>query len=179
MTIVFKQLNSTFTKVNPLFKPRILLPGNSSRLGSRFSSFHDIQDALPAEFTPWKTVSTIRQAKMIYIAKLSVSPLDLEISFLSRSSITKTDRQALSSLSQAFGVTVKNFQNANIRLNHIESDHVFGSSGDIMEQVFSLYKQRFLRNIFYIIGSIDILGNPINLFSSLGTGVKDFFFKPA
>lgn len=179
VTHVFKQMNSTFTKVHPLFKNRASAPRPSTfiseRIPSRLPSM--VEDAMAFDFQPWRHVSTERTSKMIYIAKLSVSPLDLEISFLSRSS--KSDRQALSSISSAFGVTFKNFQNAGIRINHIESDHVFGSSGDIIQQVFSLYKQRFLRNIFYIIGSIDILGNPINLFASLGTGVKDFFFKPA
>jgi len=30
-----------------------------------------------------------------------------------------------------------------------------------------------------VVGSVDFLGNPIGLVSTLGTGVKDFFFTPA
>lgn len=93
--------------------------------------------------------------------------------------MSKHEKQALNSFSEAFGVSLKNFQNAAIKLNHIRSFNVFGSSNDILQQIFELYKDRLLRNVLYIIGSIDLLGNPINVFNTLGTGVKDFFLKPA
>ena len=60
------------------------------------------------DLSPWKSVDTNRNSKMIYIAKLSVSPIDLEISFLSKS-VSKFGNQALRGISSAFGVTFKNF----------------------------------------------------------------------
>jgi hypothetical protein len=35
------------------------------------------------------------------------------------------------------------------------------------------------QQVYKILGSADFLGNPVGLFSSLGTGVLDFFYEPA
>lgn len=34
------------------------------------------------------------------------------------------------------------------------------------------------KNLFTILGSSNILGNPTNFINHLGTGVQDFFYKP-
>lgn len=33
--------------------------------------------------------------------------------------------------------------------------------------------------LYKIIGSVDLIGNPLSFVGSLGTGVKDFFYEPA
>ena len=38
---------------------------------------------------------------------------------------------------------------------------------------------QFLRELFKIVGSFDVLGNPMSLVSNLGSGVYDFFYEPA
>ena len=60
------------------------------------------------DLSPWKSIDTNRNSKMIYIARLSVSPIDLEVSFLSKS-VSKFGNQALRGISSVFGVTFKNF----------------------------------------------------------------------
>ena len=37
---------------------------------------------------------------------------------------------------------------------------------------------RFKTNIFAVLGASSLLGNPIQFVNSLGTGVRDFFYKP-
>lgn len=36
-----------------------------------------------------------------------------------------------------------------------------------------------MKQIYKVIGSLEIIGNPSQLLSSLGTGVRDFFYEPA
>jgi hypothetical protein len=38
---------------------------------------------------------------------------------------------------------------------------------------------RMGQKIYGILGSVDFLGNPVSLVSTLGTGVADFFYEPA
>ena len=42
------------------------------------------------------------------------------------------------------------------------------------------YKQQALTQLYMKVpGSLDIIGSPVGLLSSLGSGVADFFFEPA
>lgn len=41
------------------------------------------------------------------------------------------------------------------------------------------YKQAIIKKIYKLIGSAEILGNPLSLVSNMGTGVFDFFNEPA
>lgn len=36
-----------------------------------------------------------------------------------------------------------------------------------------------LRQWYKVVGSVEVLGNPVGLVSSLGSGVMDFFYEPA
>jgi hypothetical protein len=42
----------------------------------------------------------------------------------------------------------------------------------------SHYSYRFLTQLHNVLGSIEVLGNPVNLFSNISTGVSDFFYEP-
>lgn len=41
------------------------------------------------------------------------------------------------------------------------------------------YTQKALVQAYKLLGSLEVLGNPIEMVDSLGTGVKDFFYEPA
>ena len=41
------------------------------------------------------------------------------------------------------------------------------------------YTRQALSEIHKLLGSTEILGNPVGLFRSVGTGVVDFFYEPA
>jgi vacuolar protein sorting-associated protein 13A/C len=41
------------------------------------------------------------------------------------------------------------------------------------------YQQQVISQLYKVIGSLDLLGNPVSYFSHLSTGVEDFFYEPA
>jgi vacuolar protein sorting-associated protein 13A/C len=47
-----------------------------------------------------------------------------------------------------------------------------------LESISEHYKTQFFSQIYKIIGSLDIIGNPIGLFSDLDTGLFDLFYEP-
>ena len=44
--------------------------------------------------------------------------------------------------------------------------------------MFKHYKASLVASFFKVFGSIDIIGNPVGLFTNIGTGVIDLFEKP-
>ncbi len=131
-------LDSNITKVHPLFKRQSgAFPiSNKSINTPKVPLLHGDAEKMATDFTPWRTVDALTPSKMIYIAALRVSAIALEVSYVCLSSANKKERQALNSFSEAVGVTLKNFQNAQVTLHLIRSSNVFGSSNDILQQLF-------------------------------------------
>lgn len=130
---LFKKLNSSLTKVNPLFERIEVSSPNKSINTPKVPALEGDADKRSTDFAPWRSIDALSPSKMIYIGALAVSSVDLEISFTTRSAVSKQERQALNSFSEAFGVSLKNFQNAAIKLNNIRTFNVFGSSNDILQ----------------------------------------------
>jgi hypothetical protein len=58
-------------------------------------------------------------------------------------------------------------------------DNVFLNSDRLVRAVSNHYLIQGLQEIHKILGSLDLLGSPVSLVHSLGTGVMDFFTEPA
>ncbi len=74
---------------------------------------------------------------------------------------------------------VPSISDASIKLNALDITHVFQSPEEICATLQAHYTSNFLFQMYKIIGSVDIIGNPLSFASSLGTGVIDFFYEPA
>ena len=77
-----------------------------------------------------------------------------------------------------FGLALSNMDKAPLRLNSLVMHNVFGTPDEIVFLLKNHYLERMRQNMFTMIGSSNILGNPVNFVSHLGTGVQDFFYKP-
>ena len=58
-------------------------------------------------------------------------------------------------------------------------EHVFESLPEILASLKDYYAGNTLRQIYRIVGSLELLGNPRDAFSQIATGVKDFFYEPS
>jgi hypothetical protein len=74
---------------------------------------------------------------------------------------------------------IPSISNASIKLNSLNIAHVFQTPTEIWGTLQAHYTSNFLFQFYRIVGSIDIIGNPLSFASSLGTGVIDFFYEPA
>eukprot|EP00736_Rhodelphis_marinus_P009680 Rmarinus@m.7884 len=68
---------------------------------------------------------------------------------------------------------------APLRLNALVLEHPFESTRALSERIGKHYFRELLVEFYKIIGSAEVLGNPVLLISSIGTGVFDFFYEPA
>ena len=68
---------------------------------------------------------------------------------------------------------------APIRLQGKSVSFVFEDTSEIFNSLKNYYTTETLKQIYKIVGSLDFVGNPVMLLSSLATGVRDFFVTPS
>jgi vacuolar protein sorting-associated protein 13A/C len=72
-----------------------------------------------------------------------------------------------------------NIEKTNLTLNKDIRENISGKKNLIFSSIIDNYRQYALLQIMKIGVNIEILGSPVNFVKGLGTGVKDFFQKPA
>lgn len=117
----------------------------------------------------------------MYLELLVLNPLKVNLTFnVSHIGMGKNTKETpLLELARNLGFTLVSFENAPIRLNALTLRHAFGAMTDIQQPLQKHYMQQGIREAYKVIGSFDILGNPIHLVRDLGTGFKDFFVEPS
>lgn len=116
----------------------------------------------------------------MYLELLVLNPLKVNLTFqVSHMGLGKKSKETpLLEFCRNLGFTIVSFE-APLRLNALTLRHAFGSMSDIQQPLQKHYMQQGLREAYKVIGSFDILGNPIHLLRDLGTGFKDFFVEPS
>ena len=84
----------------------------------------------------------------------------------------------IASLVNSLGATLANVDDAELLLTGIKMTSLFEPIQFLQEKIIYQYIQSGKWQLLKIIGSIDILGNPVGLFSGIGTGIVDLFNKP-
>jgi vacuolar protein sorting-associated protein 13A/C len=114
-----------------------------------------------------------------YIDQIVLSPLYINLTFQKKASAADADAFVLFKMFlNALGVAFSNIDDAPIKLNGIKLENCFDSTAGITSKLITHYKTQGTREVFKILGSVDILGNPVGLFTNIGTGVVDLFEKP-
>lgn len=90
----------------------------------------------------------------MYIKAYKSSPIEVEISFVSRSKLKDADHaeNTFTEYLMKFGLAFANLENATVRLNALELDNVFGSSEEISQHFKDHYVQLIKGNFFRLIG---------------------------
>lgn len=73
---------------------------------------------------------------------------------------------------------VINIDNASIRLYSLVAPHILSDRKRLLDTIGEHYKQQTLTQVYRILGSSDIIGNPLGVVSSLQVGVTDFLSLP-
>jgi hypothetical protein len=112
-------------------------------------------------------------SKPAFFASLELSPIKLVISF--RSTVTRTSAMSSRSamLRELFAVDL---DKVDILLNALILENVLEDTAGLLSKVIQHYKQNIISQAPKVVGSVGALGNPTVLLSSIGAGVKDFFY---
>lgn len=84
----------------------------------------------------------------------------------------------LKMIASAFNTTIQNVSEAPIQLMGFRAKFLYDSKNGITNKLFSHYKENIISTVLKIIGSLNIIGNPIGLFREVGSGIVDFFEMP-
>ena len=162
-------MQTSVTQVNPIF------------LSDEYQAKNNI-NIKDWKYTPlWIDKEIKNENKQnLLIAQLVSSSLEFTLTFISQ---TKDkvfhqflqNNKVLSSLSNV----ISNIEKVPLFLNGCQMVNLKGDWYDLLGNIFYVYKQQLLVQVMKLFGSIDFIGNPVNLMNSLGRGFKDLFQKPA
>ena len=96
-----------------------------------------------------------------------------EVKLLDKDSFSHFD-QYIDSL----GIVLVEVENASVKLKGFQMKQKFKSLPVVQELMFEEYKNNLMKQLFQIIGSVEVLGNPIQLYNNVGEGIMDFYEKP-
>ena len=77
------------------------------------------------------------------------------------------------------GIVMSNIDRAPINMTGIQIKDCIDTVDSISNKLIAHYKKNCISQVYKIVGSLNIIGNPISLFRNISTGVKDLTTKPA
>jgi len=75
--------------------------------------------------------------------------------------------------------TAIDIDEAPVRLNALTIEDAYGNTSTLLTPIMKHYTSQVIREAYKVLGSLEILGNPVQLVGNLGEGVMDFFYEPA
>ena len=162
-------LKTYLTDIHPLYLPDEENFKNHIIIKSNYS--------FPPWFTSLKGIDS--DENNIFLCHLETSPIDILFSFISENKDKLFSELLMNNpILRKFTTLVSNIEQTNLTLNKDIRYNIHGKKEIIMSSIIDTYKQYLILNLMKLGANIEILGTPLNLVKSLGTGVKDFFQKP-
>uniref|UniRef100_A0A7I4B673 Uncharacterized protein n=1 Tax=Physcomitrium patens TaxID=3218 RepID=A0A7I4B673_PHYPA len=127
-----------------------------------------------------------KEKTKVYIEILHISPIELTVSFSSTPWLSNNSGAATKSLLWMTGMMLQHHvmaiadaEDAVMNLRQLTLAHPLASWDAIRGMITRHYTRQFLQEIYKVVGSADVLGNPIHFVRTLGSGMWDFVSTPA
>ena len=78
----------------------------------------------------------------------------------------------------SLGIAFLNLDEAPLKIAGFKTNHIFDTTNGLVDTITHHYMINGAKQALKLVGSLDIIGNPVNLFNNVGTGITDFFDKP-
>ncbi len=121
---------------------------------------------------------TSNKADFIYIEKLAIQPIMLNLTFKNLQFET-ADAFVFALLKNALGKALANFDRAPIKLRGIYLRSVYGTKDQVFGTLIERYKELGKETVMGFILSSNIIGNPVKFFGRISNGINDLVDKPA
>ena len=127
----------------------------------------------------WIKFKVETNSSAIYVEDFGLSFIEVLFSFkMNYDTFEKSEFSVARLATNALGVALTNIENAPIRLKGLEILGVLDSPKRFIEKLGKHYKQELVKSVFYLLGSVEILGNPIGLFNNITAGMIEFIEEP-
>ena len=134
----------------------------------------------------WRSQTVAKEEGTIYIEKYVGHPILMIISVFKASGDSKIKKEKQNSKGAeifdrlgGLGLNLTSINEAPLSLNALEIDNVYGPYNIVQEQLVGHYTSNIKSNVVKLLGSSDLIGNPVNFVNTLGTGAKEFFHEPS
>lgn len=118
----------------------------------------------------------------LYFELLNLQPAQMDLSFVRTEHVNveeKTQSQtAIGFFLNALTMAIGNINDAPVRLNALVMENVRTPFPLLLQSISAHYRQEFMYQIHKILGSADLLGNPVGLFNNISSGFMDMFYEP-
>lgn len=122
--------------------------------------------------------------KMMYFELFQIHPIKLNVTFAMTESSGKAEGGGISAynplgpLLSILSMASGNISDAPLKFNSLLLEHPIVDADTLKNRVIGHYTQQAIVQVHRILGSIDMLGNPVGLFNTMGEGVTDLFYEP-
>ncbi|KAI9221417.1 hypothetical protein BC828DRAFT_404944 [Blastocladiella britannica] len=122
------------------------------------------------------TPRATESSDLVYLEAMHLGPLKLLLSF----SMTDTSNMPgfLGFASQVISAGLANVHDFPLALNALTLEHPLGTMDALMSAISAHYYDQVMGKVYTVLGSADVLGNPVGLFTNLASGAKDIFYEP-
>nr|CCA24056.1 vacuolar protein sortingassociated protein putative [Albugo laibachii Nc14] len=125
--------------------------------------------------------------KKLYFEEFHIHAIQVALSFTGATNTNlsvSTSRKSLLTvgplrlLLNAIGTSLTKIANAPLRFSELRIDHSFVQSNTLASRLASHYHSEALRQAYIILGSVDVLGNPLVAWNNLRRGFQHFLWEP-
>ena len=150
-----------------------LKPSSSSSSLTSLSSNHQIRFTAPPV-----------DPLVLCLQELTIYPIQINVSYSASASLSSDTAfsphsHPLRFLLRALNVTLLNIDAAPLRLSSLRLSDVFSSPSQLADRIRWHFLLQLSTGFYSLLGSSDLLGNPVGLFTSISSGLHSFFYEPA
>ncbi|KAI0094888.1 vacuolar protein sorting-associated protein 13 [Irpex rosettiformis] len=118
----------------------------------------------------------------LYFEVLELQPIKLSLSFMRTERVSSEEqlsiRNPFAVVVNAITMAVGNVSEAPLEMNALAIKDMRLTLPDLQGRITYHYSQEVLRQLYRILGSAELIGNPVGLFTNVSSGVADIFYEP-
>eukprot|EP01012_Entosiphon_sulcatum_P033873 TRINITY_DN428_c0_g1_i2.p1 TRINITY_DN428_c0_g1~~TRINITY_DN428_c0_g1_i2.p1 ORF type:complete len:2501 (+),score=328.37 TRINITY_DN428_c0_g1_i2:171-7673(+) len=137
-----------------------------------------LAEFLEKETPVYRREDFIDNSRRLFFHLLQLHPFRMNLTYISDQNTTASSNPLVVFISTV-GMAVANIDNAPLKFNALILDNPFGTQQELIGEIRKHYVRQGLMEAYKVLGSVQMLGNPVGLFKNIGTGVFDFFYEPA
>ncbi|OQS04828.1 vacuolar protein sorting-associated protein [Thraustotheca clavata] len=120
--------------------------------------------------------------KKLYFEKFEISPIHVTLSFASSPTTLSSSQvhtiASVRQIIQAASKTLTKVHNAPLVWRALRWQHMFVPRETMLHQMSLHYQHEALRQAYVLLGSVDVLGNPVKVWHNLKGGLSSFVWEP-